>query len=238
MTQTLARIKQAGKNFEIIVDLDDALKFKKGEIASIEAEGYKVFSDAKKGEVSSSSDLKEAFKTEDINEVSEKIVKNGEVLVSQEQRSEEHEKNIKLVVDFLATNSINSQTGNPHTPERIKSAIEEAHINIKNVPVENQIKEIIEQISKVIPIRIETKKVKITIPAIYTGQAYGAINQYKEEENWLNDGSLEVIVKVPSGIIMDFYDKLNSVTHGSVVTEEVKENEVSKETSEGGKDDR
>ena len=31
MTNTLARIKKAGKNFEIIVDLDGALKFKKGE---------------------------------------------------------------------------------------------------------------------------------------------------------------------------------------------------------------
>ena len=29
MAQTLARIKKTGKNFEILVDLDDALKFKK-----------------------------------------------------------------------------------------------------------------------------------------------------------------------------------------------------------------
>ncbi len=223
MTQTIARIKQAGKHFEIMVDMEKALAFKKGEGSGDFLEIDKIFSDSKKGEVSSSSDLKEAFGTEDVTEITEKIVKNGEVLVSQEQRSEEHEKNIKQVVDFLATNSINSQTGNPHTPERIKSAIEEAHINIKNAPVENQIQEIIEQISKVIPIRLETKKVKIIIPAIYTGKAYGAINQYKEKENWLNDGSLEIIAKVPAGIIMDFYDKLNSVTHGSAVTEEVKE---------------
>ncbi len=223
MTQTIARIKQAGKHFEIMVDMEKALAFKKGEGSGDFLEIDKIFSNSKKGEVSSSSDLKEAFGTEDVNEITEKIVRNGEVLVSQDQRSEEHEKNIKQVVDFLATNSTNPQTGNPHTPERIKSAIEEAHINIKNVPVENQIQEIIEQISKVIPIRLETKKVKIIIPAIYTGKAYGAINQYKEKENWLNDGSLEIIAKVPAGIIMDFYDKLNSVTHGSVVTEEVKE---------------
>jgi len=223
MTQTLARIKKAGKNFEIMVDMERALSFKKGESSGDFLEMDKIFSDSKKGEVSPSSDLKEAFQTEDINEISEKIVKNGEVLVSQEQRSEEHEKNIKQVVDFLVTNSINSQTGNPHTPERIKSAITEAHINIKNAPVENQIKEIMEQLSRVIPIRLETKKVKITIPAIYTGKAYGVINQYKEEENWLNDGSLEITAKIPSGIIMEFYDKLNSVTHGSAVTEEIKE---------------
>jgi ribosome maturation protein SDO1 len=222
MTQTLARIKKTGKNFEIMVDLDKALEFKKGGGSSIEAEGDKIFTDSKKGETASDSDLKEAFGTEDVNSITERIVKEGEILVSQEHRSEEQEKKVKQIVNFLATNAINSQTGNPHTPERIKSAMQEAHINVKNIPMENQINEIIEQLSRVLPIKIETKKVKIIIPAIHTGKAYGAINQYKEEENWLDDGSLEVIVNVPSGMIMDFYDKLNSVTHGSAVTEEIK----------------
>ena len=47
--------------------------------------------------------------------------------------------------------------------------------------------------------------------------------QYKEEENWLDNGDLQVIVNVPSGIVIDFYDKLNSVTHGSVITEDIRE---------------
>ena len=69
---------------------------------------------------------------------------------------------------------------------------------------------------------MEMKKVKITIPAVQTGQAYGAVSQYKETENWLDNGDLEMVVNVPAGIIMDFYDKLNSVTHGSAVAEELK----------------
>lgn len=223
MSQTLARIKRTGKNFEIMVDMEKALAFKKGEGANDFLEIDRVFSDSRKGEVPPTSDLKEAFGTDDVNEIAEKIVKDGEILVNQEQRSEEHEKNIKQVVDFLATNSINPQTGNPHTPERIRSALSEAHINIKNIPVENQVQEIINQISTIIPIKIETKSIKITIPAVYTGKAYGVVNQYKESENWLNDGSLEVIAKIPSGMIMDFYDKLNSVTHGNALTEEIKE---------------
>jgi len=225
MAQTLARIKKAGKNFEIIVDLDDALKFKKGELSSIEAEGDKVFTNSKKGEVPSSSDLNEAFRTTNIQEVIETIVKNGEVQLTQEHRGAEQEQKFKQVVDFLVTNTIDPQTKNPHTPERIKNALEQAHVNVKNSPIETQIKEIIEAISKVIPIKLETKKVKITIPAIYTGKAYGVINQYKEEEKWLDNGDLQVVVAVPSGIIIDFYDKLNSVTHGAALTEEIKENE-------------
>jgi ribosome maturation protein Sdo1 len=33
------------------------------------------------------------------------------------------------------------------------------------------------------------------------------------------------MLKIPSGIIIDFYDKLNSITHGSALTEEIKEDE-------------
>jgi len=226
MTNTIARIKQAGKHFEIMVDLDEALQFKKEGVSSIEAEGDKIFTDSKKGEVASNSDLKEAFGTEDIKLIVEKIVKNGEVLVTQEHRDEEKEKKFKQVVDFLASNAVDPQTGNPHTAERIRNALEQTHIDIKNIPIENQIKNIIEEISKIIPIKIETKKVKITIPAVHTGKVYGIINPYKQEESWLDDGSLQVIASIPAGMIMNFYDKLNSVTHGSALTEEIKEGEI------------
>jgi len=104
--------------------------------------------------------------------------------------------------------------------------LEQAQINIKNIPIEDQIKEIIEKIGEILPIKLETKKIKITIPAIYTGKVYGVINQYKEKEKWIDNGDLEVVVAVPSGTqLFSFYDKLNSVTHGSAVTEEIKEDE-------------
>lgn len=223
MTQTTARIKKEGKDFEIRVDMEKALAFKKTGIDEGFLEIDKIFSDTKKGFVASASDMEKAFKTTDADEIAKKIVKDGEILVTQEYRTEEHEKKFKQVIDFLSRNAINPQTGHPHTPDRIKTALEQAHINVKNIPIENQIQEIIDHISKIIPIKIETKRIKIKIPAIQTGKAYGTISPYKEKEEWLNDGSLEVVVKIPAGIIMDFYDKLNGVTHGSAVTEEMKE---------------
>ncbi len=224
MTQTTAKIRQGSKHFEIIVDLDKALAFKKGESSSVDfLEADSIFTDAKKGNVASTSDLEQAFKTTEVDAISERIIKNGEVLVTQEHRNAEQDERFKQVVDFLSKNSVDPQTGNPHTIERIKNALEQAHINIKNAPIDSQISDIVTELSKIIPIKIETKKVKIKVPAIHTGKVYGVINQYKEQENWLGDGSLEVVVNVPSGLIIDFYDKLNGVTHGSALTEEIKQ---------------
>ena len=225
MTDTIARIKKLGKNFEIIVDLDKALKFKKDMSSGTDfLETDTIFTDSKKGFKAPGKDLEEAFRTTEVSAIAQKIVKEGEILLTQEYRDEEKEKKIRRVVDFLSRNAIDPQTGNPHTPERIKNALEQAQINIKNVPVEDQIKEIIEKISKILPVKLETKKVRIIIPAIYTGKIYGIISQYKEKEKWIDNGDLEVIVDVPSGIqLFSFYDKLNSLTHGSVITEEIKE---------------
>ena len=221
---TIARLKQGKKNFEIIVDLDKALEFKKGTNQSLDfLEADKVFTDSKKGMAASTSDLQEAFGTEDTNIIAEKIVKKGEVLVSQEHRDEEKEKRFKQVVDFLVTNSINPQTGNPYTPETIKNALEQAHVNIKNISIENQVNEIIPEISKIIPIKIQTKKYEVNIPAMHTGVTYGLINQYKEKENWLPNGDLNIVINLPAGLVFNIFDKLNSMTHGSVLTEEIKE---------------
>ncbi len=224
MTNTEARLKVKGKNFEIIVDLDKAVEFKKTGMGNIKniLEIDEIFSDHKKGLKISEDDLKDAFQTTDIYEIAEKIIKQGEVLITQEYRDKEKEEKLKQIIDILSKNAVDPRTGNPYTGERIKSAIEEGGVNIHNKPAQDQVQDIIKQIIKIIPIKIETKKIEITIPAVHTGKVYGIINQYKEKEEWLGNGDLKVVVNVPAGLIMEFYDKLNSITHGSAITKELK----------------
>lgn len=220
---TIARIKKGSTHFEIIVNMDDALKVKKGESDYLIIEGYAIFTDVKKGNRASSAELETSFGTSDVDAIGKEIVKHGEVLVDQAHRSEEQEQKIKQIVNFLATNAIDPQSGQAITPERIRGALKEAHVVMKNVPIENQIQDILASIQSIMPIKLETRKIKVTVPAIQTGKAYGVLSTYKERENWLSDGSLEVVVNVPAGILMDFYDKLNSVTHGSALTEEMQD---------------
>jgi ribosome maturation protein SDO1 len=223
MASTIARIKQKGKHFEIIVNMEEALKFKKGQGSGNFLESEFVFTDSKRGLRASNTDLVDSFGTSDINSISNQIVKSGEIMLSQEHRDEEREKKYKRVVDFLAANSIDPKTGNPHTPDRIKRALEEAHVNVKNAPIEGQIKDIVADLSKILPIKMEQKHIIATIPAQYTGSVYGLIKPYMKNEEWLSNGDLKASISIPSGASFEFYDKLNSITHGSVLTEEVDE---------------
>ncbi|MEK6882320.1 MAG: ribosome assembly factor SBDS, partial [Nanoarchaeota archaeon] len=175
MTQTTARIKAKGKNFEILVDLDSAVKFKKtglGRVNNILEIDF-IYSDQKRGFKAGEKDLMECFGIDDVYKISETILKNGEILLTQEYRDEEKDKKIKQAVEFLSKNAVDPRTGLPHTPDRIKSVLEEAGVNINSRPIEEQIPEIIEKISGKIAIRIQTKRIKIVIPAIHTGKAYG-----------------------------------------------------------------
>ena len=220
---TIARIKKGSSHFEILVNMDDALKVKDGNSDYLIIEGDAIFTDIKKGNRASSAELDTSFGTTDIDTIGKEIVRNGDILIDQAHRNEEQEQRIKQVVNFLATNAIDPQSGQAITPERIRNALHDARINVKSTPIENQIGDILANIQRIMPIKLETRKIKITVPAIQTGKAYGVLSMYKERENWLSDGSLEAIVNVPAGVLIDFYDKLNSVTHGSALTEEIQD---------------
>ncbi|MBC8495815.1 ribosome assembly factor SBDS [archaeon] len=222
MTNTTARITKKGQHFEILVDLEEALKVRRGEgniNGAILTES--IFTNLKSGDIASRDLLEVEFGSSDVAVVGEKIIKNGEVVLPVDYKNEEQDKRYKQVVNFLVKNSV-SPEGRPYTPDRIMSALKEAHVNVKNKPVDAQIEEILAQIQKILPIKIEMKKVRVTIPAIHSGKAYGVVSDWKQDEEWLSNGDVIVTVSVPAGLIMDFYDKLNGVTHGSALTEEVR----------------
>ena len=225
MTDTTARLRVGSLIFETMVDLDNALKLKRGMPIDINEviRDQTVYTDLKKGLKAGSGDLKKAFGTDNFQEVVGKIVKKGEIEVTQEHRDAETERRRKQVVDFLIKNAVDSRTNRPFTPDMIENALDQAGAKIENRAIEGQINNILEKLRTILPIKIETKKLSIKIPAEHTGRVYGIIQEYKEKENWLNDGSLEVVLNLPVGLQSDFYDKLNSITHGSAITKELKE---------------
>jgi len=224
MVQTTARVKKGGKHYEVLVDLDEAMKVKRGEDgANINAAVLteSIFHNLKSGENAADIDLKNNFGTLDAMEIAEKIIRSGEVVQTEESMKAGQNQRYKQVVDFLASNAV-SPEGRPYTPDRIMKALVEAHVNVKNKPIESQVQDILDQISKILPVKIEIKKVKLLIPAIHTGKAYGTVKEFMKEENWMSNGDLQVVVEVPAGLIMDFYDKINSASHGAVLSEEIK----------------
>jgi len=217
-----ARIKVKGKQFEISVDLDEALKVRAGSgNVSAALNSPAIYTDARKGNAASKDELNYAFDTNDVYVIAEMIMKKGEIQKNQEFRDAERDKRVKQVVDLVLRNAVD-QHGRPYTEERIRKAIGEVHFNFDNRPADQQMSELIVKLATIIPIKVETKKVKLIIPARYSAQVYGLLKDYKESEEWLSNGDLQAIMNLPSGMQIDFYDKINSITHGAIISEEVK----------------
>ena len=221
MPKVVARIKAKGKQYEIHVDLDEALKVKQGKgdiISAIDSDF--VYYDLNKGAKASQKDLIEAFGTSEIFEIAKQIIVKGEVQKTQEFRDEEKDARIKQIINLVLRNAVD-QNGRPYTEERIKRALADAHYNFDNKPAEQQLPIVIDKLKSIIPIRIETKRVRLNIPARFTGQIYGLLKDYKENEEWLANGDLQVIINIPAGMLIDFYERINSVTHGAVQSQDL-----------------
>ena len=214
----LARYSHGGKNFEIYVDSEKALALRDGadvsihEVLAVE----EIYKDARKGDRVGEGALKEVFGTTDILEVAKQIIKKGEIQLTTEQRRKLIEEKRKRIVNKIAREAYNPQTKTPHPPQRIEAAIEEAHVSIDPFePVDSQVTKVLKAIRALIPISMEQLRIEVKVPPAYTGKAYSTLKKYPiEKEEWLNDGTLRVIIKIPAGIETDFYDALGVITKG------------------------
>ncbi len=216
----ICRLNKQGLHFEILVDCDKAMEFKKGE-ASLEdvIVSEDIFKDVKKGEHASEHDIAKVFGTTDNKEVLRKILKEGEVQLTTEYKNKLREDKKKEIISLISRNAVDPKTNLPHPPQRIENALTEAKVNIDAFKsADEQVGDIIKKINAIIPIAYELRKIELTIPADVSGRAYPLLKQYATilQETWNNDGSLTVLLEVPAGLQNDLYDKLNSMAHGRI----------------------
>lgn len=223
-SQTVVKMKVRGNLFEILVNLQKALDYRKtgkGNLIDIVLFDN-VFRDYKKGIRAGTSELEAAFGTSDIYEIAKKMINEGEIQLPTEHKAKAREEKEKQIVEWLAKSCVNPQNGLPHPPQRIKGAMEEVGVRIdENKPAEEQALQIMKIINKILPIKIEVKKIALKVPTANAAKAYGVIKEFLVKEEWLSDGTLSCVVEVPQASLMTFYDKLNSITHGTAIAKEL-----------------
>lgn len=221
----LARLKKAGQNFEVNVDPELALKFRKGEIVEVRdvLKAEQVFTDAKKGELAPKSKLEEAFQATDPLQIAKIIIKQGELQLTSEQRNEQIEQKKRKIIDLIHRNAIDPATKLPHPLQRIELAFQEARIQVdEHRPPEEQIEPILKELRPILPLKFEQAAFQLRIPPAYAAKSYSLVQKYTKiiKEDWNPDGSWSATVELPAGLKLEFLDKLNSLTHGDI---EVKE---------------
>jgi ribosome maturation protein SDO1 len=217
----VARLEKFGHKFEILVDPNLAMLVKHGkevplaDLMAIE----RVFKDPKIGDEQSPETLKKSFQTTDLNEIVKKIIRDGEVQLTTEQRRAMTEKKRLEIIQFISRNAINPQTKTPHPPQRIENIMEQEKIHIDPFKsAEEQIPEIVKVMRRIVPMSMEKIDFAIKVPAQYAGRCSSIIHKYEmKKEEWLNDGSLAAEFLLPAGSKQDLMNELNAVTHGEII---------------------
>ncbi len=219
----IARLKTHGENFEILVDPYLARDFKEGKELPVEeilATPY-IFKDAHKGDKASEHEMEKIFGTSDPYEVAKIILRKGEVQLTAEQRKQMLEDKKKRIAMIIHRNAVDPRSGYPHPPDRILKAMEDVGVRVDIFKdAQAQVPDAIKALRRVLPLKIETKVIAVKIPSEYSGKAYGEVRKFGniKREEWASDGSWMFLIEIPGGIEEEFYEKLNALTKGTVVT--------------------
>ncbi len=224
---SVVRYSFEGEKFEILVKPDPALEFKLGkrkDISSILVSD-EIYTDSNKGTRASIEKLLRAFKTEDTTAIAEKILKKGDLNLTTDQRRKMISEKRKQIVNFIAKTYVDPKSHLPHPPLRIEQAMEDGRISIdphKNT--DEQIKDIVEKLRSIIPLKSENLVLEIIVPAQFASQSYSVLKSTGtlQKEEWQSNGSLKAILEIPAAARPNVIDRLGSITKGTASVEVLK----------------
>jgi ribosome maturation protein SDO1 len=223
----VARVEKFGEKFEVLVKPEAVQRIREGKEPNI-ADHLAidaVFRDAHKGSHASEEKMEQILGTSDPLKAAEVIIKKGEIQLTTDQRREMLEAKRRQIVAYIARNAINPQTGAPHTPTRIETAMEEAKVHVDPFkPPEEQAKTVLEALRPLLPIRFEKVKVAVRLGPQDYPKVYGEIRNFGTvlKEEWQPSGAWIGLVEVPAGLHQEFTERLNQRTKGNVETRIVK----------------
>ncbi|HEX2306140.1 MAG TPA: ribosome assembly factor SBDS [Nitrososphaeraceae archaeon] len=222
---TIVRLSAGNEKFEILVKPDPALEYKLGkkiDISNIMISD-EIYSDANKGTRSSTEKLMKHFKTTDQVEVAKQIMAKGDLNLNTDQRRKMIEEKKKQIVQYINKNFVDPKTHMPHPISRINAVLDEARVAIDPFKrLDDQIKNIIDPLRKILPLKSEILELTVTVPPQFSGQSFSVFKSIGEikSEQWLSDGSLQVVLSINAGMKSSFLDRIGNATKGSAqVTE-------------------
>ncbi|HJJ47975.1 MAG TPA: ribosome assembly factor SBDS [Methanocorpusculum sp.] len=218
----VARLETHGLKFEILVDPELADKMRHG-AEDIDLEdavaALNVYENASHGDKSADDDLQKVFKTTKFEDIAKEIILKGEIHLTTEQRRHLTEEKRRRVINYIARNAVNPQSGLPHPVTRIELALEQVRVNFDPFrSVDDLVKDTVKALRPILPIRFEERKIAAKFPLDFAAKAYGAVSgaaYVKMDKNeWQNDGSWICVVTIPAGMQEEFFNLCNGVAKG------------------------
>ncbi|MDP6869681.1 MAG: ribosome assembly factor SBDS [Candidatus Poseidoniaceae archaeon] len=219
----LARWEYGGKRYEILCDPDLVNQFK-SDPSSVNIDDFlatdEVWHDARGGDRPTEEAIMNTFETNDITEISMKILEKGNIQLTTNQRKGLVEEKRQQIIHEIHSNAIDPKAKTPHPRTRIELALEESRFSVdpfKRVDV--QVKDAIEMLKPLIPLSFEPIRVAFRIPGSSYGAASKLLRAYLDKDEWLSNGDWACIIECPPGKVQTLIGKMKGINSSTEVKE-------------------
>jgi ribosome maturation protein SDO1 len=215
----VAWIEIKGERFEVLVRPEQAFRYREGEKVDLGEILWTdtIYKDSRKGLKASPESLRKAFGTEDVRVIAERILKEGRIQLTEEERRRLLEAKKRKIITYIVRNAVDPKTGMPIPESRIEAAMEELGVSIDLYrDAESQALEIVSKLSKIMPIKIARALIEAVIPPDIAGRVVSEVKRIGDvrRSEWLKDGSLKLEVEVPAGAQIDVINRIQGLAKG------------------------
>ena len=215
----VAWIEIKGERFEVLVRPEQAFRYREGEKVDLGEILWTdtIYKDSRKGLKASPESLRKAFGTEDVRVIAERILKEGRIQLTEEERRRLLEAKRRKIITYIVRNAVDPKTGMPIPEPRIEAAMEELGVSIDLYrDAESQALEIVSKLSRIMPIKIARALIEAVIPPDIAGRVVSEVKRIGDvrRSEWLKDGSLKLEVEVPAGAQIDVINRIQGLAKG------------------------
>ncbi|KAI9281822.1 SBDS protein C-terminal domain-containing protein [Sporodiniella umbellata] len=165
---SIVRLRKGGKRFELACYKNKVIEWRTNVETDLDEvlQIHNVFINVSKGQVASKEDLKKCFKTEEVDQVIQEILKKGELQVAEKERTNQLETLWKDIAHTVTDNCVNPQTKRPYTVTMIEKAMQDLHLSVNpKRSTKSQALEVIKQLQEkqMLPIQRAQMRIRLTL---------------------------------------------------------------------------
>ena len=213
----LVRYQHGKKKFEVLTKDGSVRKYRDGKLGWDHVlEADVIFTNQKRGNVASASDLKQVFGSEELSKCLEIIVKEGDLQINAHERKEDMERHRRAVAGYLQKNYIDGSNNLPFPLPRLEPIMDESKVRLDvSSNVQSQAEEIVKRMLGVVLFKKNAVECVMQLKHEYIAKCQDIVHKMTDirKERWTSEGCEWELCLVPSNVDA-FMSALNKSTEG------------------------
>ncbi|CAN8065965.1 unnamed protein product [Agarophyton chilense] len=206
----VVRLKRKGKRFELACYKNKVVSWRQGNEEDLDdvLQTTSIFSNVSKGILAKNKDLKDAFKTEDTQEIVLEILRKGELQVSERERQYQTDNLFNEIAVIVSEKCVDPDTNRPFSVGIIERAMKDTlhYAVLPNKAAKVQAQTVIKELQNHMPISRAQMRLELSVPLSRAKAVKEKLKPHVktwEQEDWEADYNGIILIDPGSFRVID-----------------------------------